>query len=425
MRHQVVKSVALFAGTNVLAAAIPLLLLPVLTRALTPADYGLVAMYSLVITALGAVIGLSAHGAVGMRYFDRAEIDYPRYIGNSMIILLATSTCAFAVIAVAGGPIEELTQLPRQWLLIGVGVSAMQFVLLIRLAVFQSAKQAGYFAAFRVSQALVDAGLSVILVLGFAFTWEGRLVGQSASMVLLGIAAAISLVWGGWIKLQPDRKYMASLFRFGVPLIPHVVGGILLTSVDRIFITNMIGVSETGIYVVAVQIGLGIYLIGDACNRAISPWLIETMKMHDAARDVQVVRYVLMYFAFLIAAAGIVGLGAGWALPLVVGPAFARAAELIWIIALAQALASMYLIVANIIFYREKTAFLSVITISCGVLGAALSYLFLQVFGLVGAALAQLVAQMVMFAATFALAQRLRPLPWVRALSSTLLKRDN
>jgi Polysaccharide biosynthesis protein len=52
------RSVFLFAITNVLAAGLPLLLLPLLTRMLTPEDYGLVAMYSVVLTALGALTGL-------------------------------------------------------------------------------------------------------------------------------------------------------------------------------------------------------------------------------------------------------------------------------------------------------------------------------------------------------------------------------
>ena len=105
-----------------------------------------------------------------------------------------------------------------------------------------------------------------------------------------------------------------------------------------------------------------------------------------------------------------------------VGPAFGGAAKLIWITAIAQAFAGMYLIVANVIFYQEKTAFLSVITFSCGILGAVLSYLFLHIFGLVGAAVAQLIAQATMFTGALLFAQHLRPLPWFAALFPTRVR---
>src|SRR5690606_13004257 len=82
----------IYAVSNGLAAGLPLLLLPILTRTLTPDEYGLVAMFSVVVTAFGALTGLSVHGAVSMRYFDRDSLDFPRYVGSCLAIL-AVSTC--------------------------------------------------------------------------------------------------------------------------------------------------------------------------------------------------------------------------------------------------------------------------------------------------------------------------------------------
>jgi len=415
LNARVLRSVFLFTATNALAAAMPLILLPVLTRILTPEDYGIVAMFSIVITAFGSLTGLSVHGAVGMRYFDREDYDFPRYVGNCLIILAFTSLILLFIVAVFHAPLEELTKLPRKWLMIAVGVSTVQFILLIRLAIFQSAKNAGYFAVFRVGQAAVDATVSMVLVLGFALAWEGRLIGISAGIVLLGFAAVLSLVRSGYFKPVPSRDYIFNALKFGLPLIPHVLGGMLLATVDRVLIANVIGVAETGIYMVAVQIGLGVYLLADACNRAISPWHLEALKKNDAAIDMRIVRYALLYFAGLIILALGLGLAAPWVLPILVGPAFADAASLIWLIALGQAFGGMYFFVSNIVFYRNRTFSLSTITISCGLFNAGLSFVLLQVVGLEGAAQAYLIAQVLMFISAFALSQRLRPLPWAAA----------
>lgn len=417
LNARVLRSVVLFTATNALAAAMPLILLPVLTRVLTPTDYGMVAMFSIVITAFGSLTGLSVHGAVGMRFFDREDYDFPQYVGNCIIILAVTSLALLILVAVFHGPLEQLTKLPRKWLLIAVGVSAVQFILLIRLAIFQSAKDAGKFAVFRIGQAVVDAVLSIILVLGFALAWEGRLIGISAGIVLLGLAAALSLFMRGYFKLSPRRDYLLNALKFGAPLIPHVLGGMLLATVDRVMIANLIGVAETGIYLVAVQIGLGIYLLADACNRAISPWQLEALKKNDAAVDARIVRYALLYFTGLIILALAMGMAAPWILPILVGPAFAESASLIWIIALGQAFGGMYFFVSNIIFYKNKTFSLSMITISCGLINAGLSFVLLQTVGLKGAAQAYLFAQIVMFMSAFVLSQRLRPLPWIAAFS--------
>jgi O-antigen/teichoic acid export membrane protein len=417
LNARILRSVFLFTATNALTAAMPLLLLPVLTRVLTPADYGIVAMFSIVIVAFGSLTGLSVHGAVGMRYFDRDEYDFPRYVGNTFIILAVTSVTLLALVAVFHEPLEQLTKLTHKWLMIAVGVSAVQFVLLIRLAIFQSAKDASSFAVFRVGQAIVDSTVSMVLVLAFTLAWEGRLIGMSAGILLSAIGAAVSLMAGSYFKLVPSKAYILNALRFGLPLIPHVLGGILIATVDRVLITNLLGVAETGIYMVAVQIGLGIYVLADACNRAISPWQIEALKRNEHSLDIRIVRYGLLYFLGLFGLALAMGAAAPWVLPVLVGPAFAEAASLIWLIALGQAFGGMYFFVSNIIFYRNKTFSLSAITISCGLVNAGLSFVLLQLVGLMGAAQAYLVAQILLLVCAFILSQHLRPLPWRAALT--------
>ena len=413
---QLIRSVFVFALTNALAAGLPLLLLPLLTRVLSPEDYGLVAMYSVVLSALGAFTGLSVHGAVGMRYFDRAEIDFPQYVGACLAILVVTTSAVLLLVWIAQTPLETLTSLPAEWLVIAVLTSGLQFILLIRLSIFQSAKKANMFGLFRVSQTVLDAVLSVALVLFLSLAWEGRLIGMSAAIVVLGVVSLISLAHGGWINLAVRGEHVRNALKFGVPLVPHVVGGMLIAMADRFMITNLLGVGSTGVYMVAVQIGLGVYLLADACSRAISPWVIEVIKEQNARKNILIARYYYIYFTFILFVAFFLGGTAPYFLSFLVGNAFQGAAPLIMTIAIGQAFGGMYLVVANVIFYKNKTLQLAAITISCGMLNALLSYFLLPVEGIQGAAHAYLAAQLVMFVATFALSQKLYPLPWFVAL---------
>ena len=70
LRSKLFGNAAIYLGANILNAGIPFLLLPILTRVLTPADYGTVAMFGIVLSVLGAFTGLSVHGAIGVRYFS-------------------------------------------------------------------------------------------------------------------------------------------------------------------------------------------------------------------------------------------------------------------------------------------------------------------------------------------------------------------
>lgn len=61
---------AVYLFSNILNAAIPFALLPILTRYLSPAEYGEVAMFNTLLGALGAFVGLNVVGAAGRKYFD-------------------------------------------------------------------------------------------------------------------------------------------------------------------------------------------------------------------------------------------------------------------------------------------------------------------------------------------------------------------
>lgn len=415
---QVIRSVFVFTATNALASGLPLLLLPILTRVLSPEDYGLVAMYSVLLTALGALTGMSVHGAVGMRYFDRNEIDFPKYVGSCLAVLVATTTFVFVAVFLVQRPLTALTSLPAKWLLIGVLTSGMQFLLLTMLSIFQSAKQAGMFSVFRVGQAAVDALLSLILVLSFGLAWEGRLIGMSVAIVVLGATSLGMLFFGGWIDLRIRADYVKNALKFGVPLVPHVVGGMLIAMVDRLLITNFLDLTSTGIYMVAIQIGLGVNLLADACSRAVSPWLIEAIKENNHQKNVVIAKFCLLYFAALIIFALALGVLSPWILPLLVGHAFLNASSFVMLIALGQAFGGMYLVVANVVFYQEKTTYLAFITISCGIFNLVLAYFLLRLEGLQGVAQAYAIAQLLLFLLVSTLSQKLHPLPWFKAFRS-------
>ena len=395
----------------------PLLLLPVLTHALSPASYGHVAMFTVVLTGFGALTGLSVHGAVGIRYFDREQIDFSAYVGACLSILLVTTLVTLALVFALAEPLEGLTALPRPWLLGAVIVSGLQFITLIRLSIYQSAKQPGRFAAVRLSQAAADAVATLVFVLVLMLSWQGRLAAMSLAICLLGLASLLTLLTGGWVSLHIRREHVVHALRFGLPLIPHVVGGMMISMVDRFMITNILDVSSTGIYMVAVQIGLAVYLLADGGSRAIQPWFIEGIRSGDDDKKRLMARISILCFVGLAIVAALVGLAAPWYLHFLVDEAFQESAPLIIWIAMGQAFGGMYLVSANVIFYKQKTEYLAMITILSGLLNAILSFILLQAEGLKGAAHAYFIAQLFMFAATFILAHKFHPLPWASALS--------
>lgn len=401
-----------YAATNGISAGIPFLLLPVMTRILSPEEYGLVAMFSVVVAGMGALAGLSVHGAVGVRYFERAQYDFPCYVTTCLLILAGSMCVASVLIWLLAPFLEAVTSLPPPWLFAALAVAGAFFVVQIRLVIWQCANQPWKYGALRLGQSIVDATASLAMVVVLGMGWEGRVGGLALAAVVAALLAIMSLNHGGWLSARADRRYAMDAMKFGVPLIPHAIGGMLVGMVDRFMINSMLDVGSTGVYMVGLQIGMAIALLGDAFNKAYTPWLLDILNEKIAARNRQVVRSTYGYFMAAIVVAIVLGLFAPLILDVLVGERFQAAAPLVIYIAIGQAFASMYATVANYVFFAGRTARLAGVTLTAGAFNVLVSYWLLRENGVVGAAQAFMLAQVVLFLGTWWLAHQSHPMPW-------------
>lgn len=397
---------------NALTAAIPLLLLPLFTRVLSPEDYGRVAMFGVVVQLLGTLTGLSVHGAISVRFFDQKDIDFPRFVGSCLTVLAASLLAVFVAAAATLPLLERFTKLPGSWLLLAVLVSGANFVVQAQLAIFQSAGQPIRFGSLRLTQAALDLGLSLVFVLGLGLTWQGRATGVAFAALAAAFLALAMMRAGGWLRLPGTRGYASQALRFGLPLVPHSIGGLLIASVDRFMISNILDIGAAGIYLVAIQIGLVLNLITDGGNRAFAPWLMRSLRQRNPEQDLLVVRFTYLSFGLLLALGIVVGLAAPAALSVLVGEEFRSAGSIVIYITIGQAIGGMYYLVTNYVFFAGKTGKLAIISLGSGLLNVGLSYVLLYTRGLEGAAQAFMCAQLMLFLGTWWLASRAHPMPW-------------
>jgi O-antigen/teichoic acid export membrane protein len=415
-RKALVGSALIFTFTNGLSAGIPFLMIPILTRVLSPEDYGKVAIYSVLVTVLGALTGLNVHGAVGIRYFNGDSASFPRYVASCLAILGISTAIVFCAVWLLLPWLTPMTKLPGSWLLGAVLVSCAQFVIQMQLAIWQFSQQAWRYGSLRLFQAIVDALLSLVLVLLVGLAWRGRLGGIAIATALSAVIA-LALMWRGrFIRFPASRAYAIHALRFGVPLVPHVVGGMLIALVDRFMISNLLNASSTGIYMVALQIGMVLGLATDSFNRAYAPWLIRSLDSHQPSRDKTIVRYTYVYFASVTLIALLLGALAPSLLGVLVGDKFRSAAPIVVYITMGFAFGGMYYMVANYIFFAGRTASLAAVTMSCGLINVGVCYLLLRRNGVVGAAQAFMAAEALLFVGTWWLANKSRPMPWLRAI---------
>jgi len=406
---------AVYLFSNVLNAAIPFALLPVLTRYLTPEEYGEVAMFQTLLGALMAFIGLSLHGAAGRKFYDGnlGENDLKEFIGSCLQILAITTALTTAVLLTFQGQFSQWLGLDQKWILLAALVTAGNVITQIRLGQWQVRKKAKSYGALQVSKSLLNVGLSLALVVVFLQGSDGRIVGQGVAVAIFAVLALWLLKRDNLLTVTAWRPdYVKEALKFGVPLIPHVGGMFLLTTVDRFVINSELGLAQAGIYMVAVQFGMALALVFDAVNKAYVPWLFERLKRDNEAEKQQIVRYTYAWYAFILAGAGLSFIVGPGLIVFVAGEQYTGAGEVIGWLVLGQVFQGMYLMVTNYIFYSKRTGLLSVASIFSGLVNFALLVVLVKQIGIVGAAYAFALSMGLRFLLTWLVAQKRHAMPW-------------
>lgn len=418
MSRQFLGSASIYTLSNIIKAAIPFLLLPLLTRILGPTDYGTVAMFTTTVTVLGAFTGLNAHGAIGIRYFEQESIHLAGYIKTALVVI-SISTFAVCMVLWAGvDSFRRYTGLPGQWLLVAALMSGAQFVIQIQLALWQAEGKPLRYGGLRIMQSLLDAGLSLIFVFALGYMWQGRASGQAIALLVVAASTLVLLYRAGWLSGGISRQYAENLLRFGIPLVPHTIGGLVIALVDRYMVSNLLGIASTGIYMAGLQLGMAMGLIADAFEKAFGPWLNQQLKTNDETSKYRVVGAVYFSFAAFVVLAFLVNAGMLLVFDAVLPKNYADARTVLPYFVIGNTFLGMYYAITGLIFFSSQTYRISKITVAVGALSVPMTYFLIRVCGIQGAGISFAVSQFLIFVLAWRESTKLFVLPWNRVRQS-------
>ncbi|UDF99413.1 oligosaccharide flippase family protein [Enterobacter cloacae] len=409
-----VKRSGIYLGANILNAVVPFLLLPALTRYLTTAEYGQIAMFQTLVSGLAALTGLNTIGAANRRYYDsQTQNELSIYNGACIHILLVSSLIFILIANIFSTQLSKLLNIPSYWIYLAIIVSAGTFIIQLRLAQWQIRERALHYGFLQVSQSVIIFALTLILLFLFkqgAVSRINALLFGTIAYVLISLCTLFKerLL----IITAINTHYIKDALKFGIPLVPHIVGIFFLSAIDRVLISGKLGIENAGVYMLGVQLSLGMVVVFDAINKALVPWLFGILSTNDLVKLNKLVRFSYCYFILL----SFLGVLSFWIGPLVVnlfaGPQYQQATSVIGWLCLGQAFNGMYLMVTNYLFYAKKTGRLSIITISCGVFNIILLLIMMKSNGIIGVAMAFSISMCIRFIATWILVWQLKLVSW-------------
>lgn len=397
---------------SLLNNAIPFLLLPILTRYLTPDDYGYVSIFNVMYSLFIPIIGCNFAGSYSRAFFLENKFHAPLYFGTVTIATLVIGFLITVVIIFLQFQVGLIFSFPFSMLCfvsLAATAKCINDIILVHWQVRNKPFQYGMFLNLRT---IFQAGMSIVLVTIINLSWQGQIFAIVAAPLLFAPIGLAIMIYNSSLVLSFNKDYLKHALFFGVPLVPHALAGILNSSINRIFISKMVGMAETGLFTVGFQIGSVVLLFAAAFNQAYTPWLFSRLNLKSELLNIKIVKITYLYFIIILFCTLIFGFSAPWFLSFFVGKSFqASYVYIIWI-ALGFAFTGMYYMVVNYIFYAERTHYLAIATVSMSFLNIILNYVLIKINGSIGAAQATTITSFCTFLLVWYLSSKVYKMPW-------------
>ena len=398
--------------SSVASAVLALVTLPLYTRALTRADFGVAETLLTFIILASILLRLGLGEAFVRFYFQTPAGERDRLARTTTAtVLLVTTLVALPAVLLAG---------PLSSLLLGFADAGLMRIAVLGLWAFTNLEIA--YALLRVEErrrayvvaslcnVLLTVALTVTLVVGLGGGARGYLAGNYvASAVVLG-----GLWWllRGRIGLRPIRPQMGlgPLLAFGVPTVPADATVFALNVVDRAYLLRTQSAAAAGLFALSVKLATAVILAVRGFQLAWPPLAYSIGDDRQAGRFyAAVATWYVVVTGYVVAGLTLLG---RWAVRLLAAPEYFEAHEALPWVALGWAMYGLFLVLVTIggragVTTRTFPAALAGVVVNAVVLVA-----LVEPLGIAGAGIALVAAYAVMLVVLHLLTRSLFAVPF-------------
>ena len=391
------KATIVFAVASFATSGINYITTPVFTRLLSTHEYGTVQVYTswLSIVQVFASMTLIYPGILNVGLYEHRENRW-KYL-SSMLGITSVTTGVLGLLYLAfRSQLNDLLDLPS------VMVILMLLTCFFRPAtIFWTNKQRyefNYRSTFIVSVgSAVLAQLAAVVAVVFAskngMTQLASVRLWSAESINLAVAAILffRIVTKGKNFVSPTLWKTTVLV--AIPLIPHYLSSVVLSSIDKIMISQIVGTEKTGIYSLAAIISAIGVLIWRALSVTFTPFINSKL----GERDFEAIRKAVKPLLLTVGAFCVItSLAAPEIISILATKDYIEGVYVVPAVAASIFIHALYDNFTAISFFHKKSVRIMLATLTAALFNVAMNYLFIPRFGFIAAGYTTLASNLVL-----------------------------
>ncbi|MBN4063223.1 oligosaccharide flippase family protein [Cardiobacterium sp. AH-315-I02] len=422
--NKVVKHSTIYMFGDILRYSTSLIMLPIYTRFLTPDDYGVIELLTMLIDFTALILGARISVSV-FRYYCTATncteknniISSALMLGiffnatGAAILLLLSETLAIAIFSDAS----------FQYYIVIFAITMLLLPLIeVPLVHIRAQQKPWLFFYFSIAKLVLQVGLNIYFIVYLDMHVEG--VAYSAAITSIVMATTLTGYSLSKTGMSASIATCRKLFTFSLPLMLASLGTFYLTFGDRYILSIYTDFTQVGIYALGYKFGFIFMILSWVPFEKI--WDSEKYEIHKRPNAKATYQSYFLYVNIILITLGLcISLFIKDLIKIMADPAFLNAHQIVPIIILAFVLQAWTKFCDLGILLKKKTMQIAQAELIAVIVMSIAFFTLIPAYGFYGAAWSAVIGFGTKFYWTYIKAKKLydMELPWFKVNLTVLL----
>jgi O-antigen/teichoic acid export membrane protein len=397
---KLIKGTSVFTISKILTKAGTILLLPIYTRLLSPAEYGIIGLLQPIINFIPLFFVFGLYVAQ-MRYYVEYEQknEIKSFIFTLNIFLWIINVIIFGVLVSPFGEkiigfiidYEKVSFYP--YILLALIIGFINVFSMMAKNYFQTVQKYKRIAISSIISFLISSVLSLILIYYFDFGVLGKLTGMLISNIFIFIVLYLKYIRN--ITFDFDKTKLKNGLVLGLPILINAIIGTVINYSDRIVLAQYVSMDIIGVYSLAYTGGMVLNIFTNSFNDTWRPMLYDLLESNNK-NSISRLKKVFSNFIIVVSFIALLGQLFSKEIILFILPQNYNGTTLFLPYILAgMVFAGLYHFVVNILVFHKNTHMIPFFTIISALLNLGINIIFIPKFGPLVAAISTIISYIV------------------------------
>lgn len=374
-----------------LSKGIVFIMLPFYVRLLTKQQYGDYSNMMSWINLIFATCMMNLQFLI-IKSQNMHKEEVPKYLINSYYAIISVLAVFALPIIIFRNQLSFILQMDNFTLAVVLIYSTFVPMFYLYQAYLRSTFKLKEFVVINILITVLSASFSVLFL--YLVKSENRyfyfVLTQTLPIISFGMYYLIRVFI---VERSISKRHLSEAFSLGLPMIPHLLAITILSKIDRIMITAIIGSEATANYSVAYNLSLVVSTFSIALNNAFMPWLIKQLSENKIKSIKNAILIQVLFIFFITIGISIV---APEVMIIWAGRKYAEVIYIVSPIMIGVLFTHIYTIFYNIEIFHNEKKILVISSITAAIFNVVTNYIFIYMFGYEAAAYTTLISNLLL-----------------------------